>query len=72
MRNDFKGVFMTEKQIKEIENYIISNIGLNNPNTEKLKDFALKFKEFYEKAQELPVELRPFATLLVGYVANLK
>ncbi len=35
---------MTEKQIKEIENYIISNIGLNNPNADKLKDFALKFK----------------------------
>lgn len=62
---------MTEKQIKEIENYIISNIGLNNPNADKLKDFALKFKQFYEQAKEIPVELRPFATLLVGYVANI-
>ena len=52
---------MTEKQVKEIENFIATHIGINNPYAEILK-------EFYETAKNVPAELRPFATLLFGLI----
>ena len=34
---------MTEKQVKEIENFIATHIGINNPYAEILKETAIKF-----------------------------
>ena len=59
---------MTEKQVKEIENFIATHIGINNPYAEILKETAIKFKEFYETAKNVSAELRPFATLLFGLI----
>ncbi len=59
---------MTEKQLKEIENLIVTHIGTNNPYAKKLKEVTIKFNDFYETAKDIPIELRPFATLLFGLV----
>ena len=59
---------MSEQQVKEIEDFITTHIGLNNPYIEKLKEVAIKFNDFYETAKDVPIELRPFATLLFGLI----